>query len=99
MRAVTSSEPEWDETQRSWMLALAKWRDQRCNRCGGDLEETTDEENDGTPGHSDYRPLPPLRCHRCTALSVSEDKYRATTHPHALIHRVELHPPRRHAPG
>ncbi|WP_026931229.1 hypothetical protein [Glycomyces tenuis] len=78
------------------MVALAVWRDNRCNQCGGDLEETTSEENDGTPGHGAYLPLLPIRCHRCTALAKSEAHYRdlKAEHPHALIHRVELHPPR-----
>lgn len=77
------------------MLALALWRDERCSGCGGDLVETTAEEHDGSPGHSGYRPLLPVRCHRCTALAASEEKYRKDSpHPHALIHRVELQPPR-----
>lgn len=81
------------------MLALALWRDQRCHRCGGDLAETTDEHNDGGgPDRARYRPLDPVRCHRCTAVASSEDKYRKNPHPHALIHRVELVPPRRPAP-
>jgi hypothetical protein len=78
------------------MLALAAWRDSRCSGCGGDLVETTAEENDGTPGNGAYLPLLPIRCHRCTALAQSEETYRKadTPHPHALIHRVELRPPR-----
>lgn len=80
------------------MLALALWRDSRCRSCGGDLVETTAPENDGSPGSSSYRPLPPVRCHRCTALAASEERYRKNDHPHALIHRVELQPPRRRAP-
>lgn len=91
---MTRSDPEWDEEQQAVMVALAIWRDNRCNRCGGDLTETTDEENDGTPGHGTYVPVLPIRCHRCTALAKSEAKYRdlkAET-PHALIHQVELRP-------
>jgi len=81
------------------MLALAEWRNSRCNRCGGDLAETTDEHNDGSPGHAGYAPAPPVRCHRCTALSRSEKAYRDAEHPHALIHQVHLQPPRRKPPG
>lgn len=81
------------------MLALALWHDRRCRRCGGDLEETTAEEHDGTAGHSGYRSLLPVRCHRCTALAASEDGYKTSPHPHALIHRVELQPPNRRPPS
>lgn len=82
------------------MLALDLWRQRRCRHCGGDLEETTAEENDGTPGRSGYRPLLPVRCHRCTALAASEEQYNKNSpHPRALIHRVELQPPRRRPPS
>lgn len=78
------------------MLALATRRDTTCSGCGGDLTETTAPENDGSPGNGAYLPLLPVRCHRCTALSKSEASYRdqKAEHPHALIHRVELRPPR-----
>jgi hypothetical protein len=75
------------------MLALALWRDRRCKRCGGDLAETTDEHNDGGGlDRARYRPLPPVRCHLCTALAASEDAAAKNRHPHALIHRAELLP-------
>jgi hypothetical protein len=81
------------------MLALGLWRDSRCRGCGGDLAETTAEEHSGDPGRAGYRPLLPVRCHRCTALSASEHTYRDERHPHALIHRVELRPDRRKPPS
>lgn len=75
------------------MLALGLWRDKRCHRCGGDLEETTADENDGAGlDRARYRALPPLRCYRCTALATSEEQWKDKRHPHALIHRVELIP-------
>lgn len=78
------------------MLALALHRASRCNQCGGDLAETTSPDNDGSPGNGVYLPLLPVRCHRCTALSKSEERYRKdkAEHPHALMHRVELRPGR-----
>jgi len=86
---------EWDDHQRGWMLALALWEERRCRGCGGDLTETTRPEHDGLgPDRYRYVPLPPVRCHRCTALAASEAKYKDSPHPHALIHRVKLQPPR-----
>lgn len=81
------------------MLALAEWRDSRCRGCGGDLAETTSPDNDGSPGNAGYRALPPVRCHRCTALAASEAEYQDSPHPHALMHVVELRPPRRRKPS
>jgi hypothetical protein len=78
------------------MIALAAWRDSRCGQCGGDLAETTSPDNDGSPGNGRYEPELPIRCHRCTALSVSEQRYRdaKAEHPHALMHQVRHVPPR-----
>jgi hypothetical protein len=78
------------------MVALALWEQRRCGGCGGDLDETT------SPHMEDgYEALLPVRCHRCTALSRSEERYRkpvkgqvATPHPHALIHQVRPKPGR-----
>jgi uncharacterized protein with PIN domain len=76
------------------MLALAAWRDTRCTQCGGNLEETTSPDNDGSPGHGAYLANDPLRCHRCAALSRSEKAYTKDEHPHSLIHQVTHRPPR-----
>ena len=76
------------------MVALAHWRDSRCGGCGGDLEETTSIENDGSPGHGAYLPMEPLRCHRCAALARSEKTYHEDAAPHSLMHRVHYQPPR-----
>lgn len=81
------------------MLALRQWRDWRCNRCGGDLHETTDDANSGElDATAKYERLPPLRCYRCTALSMSEEQHKGGYHPHALIHRVQLTPRRPRIP-
>lgn len=85
-RLVSSTpEPEWDDVEQAWMLALALYRRTRCGRCGGDLVETTDSRNEGR-----YVPLLPVQCHRCVGLEQSEDGYREAPHPYTLMHRVEL---------
>ncbi len=78
-------EPEWDDVEQGWMLALDLYRRGQCGRCGGDLHETLDPRNEGG-----YRLLPPVQCHRCTALGVSEESYRDHPHTQALMHLVEL---------
>lgn len=49
------------------MLALDAWRATRCEGCGGDLNETLT--------HEEWEAVPPLRCHRCTAIQISQDRF------------------------
>jgi hypothetical protein len=82
-RATTVREPEWSEQDQFLMLALARYRDDLCPSCHGDMHETTDIAND-----DGYRSLPPIRCHRCTELARSAERYRDEPHPGALLHQV-----------
>lgn len=85
-RLVSSTpEPEWDEQERAWMLALEAYRRGRCTRCGGNLAETTDVRNDDA-----YHVLAPIQCHRCAAFARADDQYREHQHPLSLMHRIEL---------
>lgn len=96
---VTTRESEWDEQEQAWMLALAVYEAGLCHRCQGELDETASAALD--PNNRDgthiYKPRPPTRCHRCTALMDSDKTYHAvdkeghyiTPHPQALIHHVE----------
>lgn len=68
-------EPEWDELQQGWMLALAEVDLTTCAGCGGDLNETL--------AHEDWQALPPVRCHKCTAIHAAQDRF-VGQHPHAL---------------
>lgn len=76
------AEPEWDEEQQGWMLALHQLEAEECSRCGGDLTETTDPANEFA-----YRVPPPARCHRCTAIGVKQhsDEYKDTRQMQALL--------------
>lgn len=84
-------EPEWDDTQRAWMVALAVLEAAACRRCGGDLAETTDYDA------FVWEEQPPTVCLRCVALHASVDKH--AKHPMAagMIHQVKARrrPPRR----
>src|SRR5690606_39172952 len=39
VRSETWEEPEWNELERAYMLALAEWEAGRCQMCGGDPGE------------------------------------------------------------
>lgn len=70
-RTVTTTESEWDDDSRAWVLALLEVEAQRCPGCNGHLPDTTDPAHEGR-----YLTGPPLRCHRCTALHQRQDNYR-----------------------
>jgi hypothetical protein len=99
VRSVTTTETEWDDQQRGWMLPWRSGGTPAAVAAAETSRETTNPDHDGTPGNWGYQPLKPIRCHRCTALARSEAKYRDNEHPHALMHVVELRPPRRRKPS
>lgn len=49
------------------MLALSEVDARRCSGCGGDLTETTVHEAWDVP--------PPLQCHRCEHIILSQEPY------------------------
>ncbi len=84
VKLVTTTEVEWDDTQRNWMLALAAWRASRCPGCGGDLAETTN------PDNQNRYLTEALRCHRCTALHMSAAEWADERASMAVLHQVHL---------
>lgn len=83
-------EPEWDEEQQSWMLALQYYRDGLCPKCGSPIDECHAPENEGR-----YEVPPPERCHKTTALHHASEPYRTNKDikaPDALLYRVQLKP-------
>lgn len=67
-RLVSSwPEPEWDEEQQGWMLALSEYRAGMCTGCGLPLRESTDEKYD-------FVVPPPTRCWGCDAVSLAQNK-------------------------
>jgi hypothetical protein len=89
--ATTTVEPEWDDDERNWMLALADLEAQSCSGCNGWLPDTTGIEKDGA-----FEAPPPRRCHRCNALAERRRQVRESKTvnlPEALtvwpIHEVE----------
>lgn len=61
---ASSPEPEWDELEQQWMLALDAWRDKSiCPLCGMDKSICQSAE-------AEFRVSvpPPTRCHVTTAI-------------------------------
>jgi len=80
IRSVTYTEPEWDDRERGWALALLDLEADTCPGCGGSITETTRPESEGH-----WHVPPPTRCHRCTALANAQQPYAEAKHPQALL--------------
>ena len=58
----TTREPDWNDHDRAYALALDLYENGLCDGCGHPLDETTKPENTEA-----YIAKAPIRCHRCTA--------------------------------
>jgi hypothetical protein len=88
VRSCTRLEPEWDDGQRLWMLALAYYEATLCRKCGHDLHSSTSTK-------WAWQADDPIECKSCTALSRSESAYATNAEgkpgsvpPEAMIHTV-----------
>lgn len=72
-------EPEWDETQRAWLLALSAYEADTCQGCRGQLSETTGQDDEGRPVR--YQVDDPHRCRQCTALAVAQREAQKAERP------------------
>ena len=88
MCSFTTTEAEWDEDERGWMLALARLRKGECSGCGHPLIESTDPANDGR-----YKVDSPTRCYACNALQVAFEKAKAEDYKHPAALRWGAHLP------
>lgn len=88
-RSVTYTEPEWDDEQRGWVLALLEAEAGECSGCGGNLDDTMHPDaEEAWVGEIAGR------CHRCTALAVAADRWtgnKDVKHPQALRFRATRH--------
>lgn len=84
VRAVTFTEPEWDDEQAGWMVALAEHEDGLCPRCGQPLDEAMDPESEGL-----WDVDGPFEDHACRALAVYQQRAgEGHKHPEALRYTV-----------
>ncbi len=81
---VTRREPEWDDQQQGWMLALQHYRNGLCPSCGLPREECMALANDGR-----FKATA-MRCHATTARIIEAERYKDNPQPDALLYGVEL---------
>lgn len=77
-------EPEWDERQQDWMVALNVYESMLCPKCGGPISECTAPENEFK-----YKTGLPTRCHRTTSQLIAADKAAGAAHSKALMFGTE----------
>jgi len=82
---VTTRDAEWDDSNRSEVLALLDFEEKSCSHCGGWLPDTTDPKNEGK-----YQALDPIRCHRCTALHSKRADYNEPHHQALVLWPTDL---------
>ncbi len=87
VRAVTTTEAEWDDEQRAAAYALRDYEAGLCPGCGGVLAETTRPENEFR-----YKELETARCHRCVGTEVVQASYEGDPHLSALLFHIGLPP-------
>ena len=84
MRSWT--EPEWDELQRSWMLALGEYRAGLCPRgCGHQMRDTISDERTGPT----FQVPPPARCRACDAIASAQSAFKNPRPEAVLWHAVK----------
>lgn len=79
-------EPEWSDTERDKMLALAHWEaTELCPRCGGPKELCQ------TPG-AYYRSEPPVRCMYTDAVAMEHEAWTKDGRKRVQALIPQLHP-------
>lgn len=70
MLLFTQPEPEWDDENRDWALALQLTDDSRCPVCGGPSSECLDPKSEGQ-----WEVGPPTRCQRATVVARKQKQH------------------------
>lgn len=68
---MTTREPEWDEQERAWFLALAQYEAGLCPLCGRHVSICTAPGAEGR-----IHVPPPTRCHVTTAIERAREPYK-----------------------
>jgi hypothetical protein len=83
LRSVTTTEPEWDDTERAYAITLLDLEADLCNGCGQPLSETTLRE-----AFDGYDVPDPHACQGCKALIAQQKEYAASESMPAYRFRV-----------
>ena len=92
--AVTTVEPEWDESTRAWHVAYAEFLGRLCPGCGTDMAEST-----AVSSYGAYEVLDPSRCYKCEVLHIASERVHRPTSdggystPGSMHMRVRYHGP------
>lgn len=83
---TTEREPEWDEQERAWFLALARVEaEDLCPLCGRPRAVCQAAENEDR-----FTVDPPTRCHATTAVVTAQDAYKDQLAARALLFHAHL---------
>lgn len=80
VRAVVTTEIEWDDDSRNLAMAFAVYESDLCPGCSQPMSETTLAENEGA-----FIPGPAIRCHWCTVSNMASEMYAEAPHAQALF--------------
>jgi hypothetical protein len=86
--AQVETEPEWDPTERAWMIALAQFHDQLCPKCGFPTRICHD------PSIEWRTSAEPERCHIATAVARAQEQAQKENRPYtqALNWKLKIRP-------
>lgn len=79
IRAVTTTEPEWDPVERAWAIALIDVEADTCKGCGQPLSETLQRD-----AYEGYDAQPPAVCQGCKIMHRKQREYATDRDLHAL---------------
>jgi hypothetical protein len=82
---MTTREPEWDDAERDWMLALAQYEASLCPNCGRPISVCTDPANEMR-----WQAPMPTRCHATTAVLRQQENYAKAPHARGLLFHADL---------
>jgi hypothetical protein len=106
IKSVTVAESEWDDRERSWMLALQHYELTLCRRCNTPLAESTDPNHDPDNPDAEYHYLAdgPDECHACKVLLRADKQWSEYRKDDSvgtgnLIHSLVLVPNTRRRPA
>lgn len=68
--ATTVTEPEWDDKNRAWSIALVEYEHGLCGSCNNPLAITTDPGMEGRYVHDGFKV-----CHHCAKAEQAHEKY------------------------